>query len=105
MKIKAALSAGAHAPFEIAELELDDPRPDEALVRMTAAGVCHTDLTMKAMWPQELSPVVLGHEGAGVVLNVLEPGPGASLVIFGAGGVGLSAVMAAVPPAWRRSSP
>jgi aryl-alcohol dehydrogenase len=182
---------------------------------MTATGVCHTDLTMKAMWPQELSPVVLGHEGAGVVesvgarvtgirpgdrvvlsyrscgtcrqcaaghqtychdlrtlnaagsrpdgsttmrrdgapvygsffgrssfashalayesnmvvvdqdvdlgvaaplgcgvqtdagvvLNVLEPGPGASLVIFRAGGVGLSAVMAAVPQAWRRSSP
>ena len=43
--------------------------------------------------------------GAGTVLNVLAPPPEASLVVFGAGGVGLSAVMAAWPPAWARSSP
>jgi aryl-alcohol dehydrogenase len=67
LKIKAALSNCAAAPFEITEVELDEPRTDEVLVRLTAAGVCHTDLTMKAVWPAELSPVVLGHEGAGVV--------------------------------------
>jgi aryl-alcohol dehydrogenase len=67
MRIKAALSTGADAPFEIAEVELDEPRADEVLVRLSAAGVCHTDLTMKSAWPRELSPVVLGHEGAGVV--------------------------------------
>jgi len=67
LKIKAALSNCAAAPFEITEVELDEPRADEVLVRLTAAGVCHTDLTMKAVWPAELSPVVLGHEGAGVV--------------------------------------
>jgi aryl-alcohol dehydrogenase len=67
MRIRAALATGAHAPFEIAEVELDEPRDDEVLVRIAAAGICHTDLKMKASWPAERSPVVLGHEGAGVV--------------------------------------
>ncbi|MGZ8476356.1 MAG: NAD(P)-dependent alcohol dehydrogenase [Candidatus Limnocylindria bacterium] len=67
MKIRAALSSSAAAPFEIAEVELDEPRPDEVLVELTAVGVCHTDLTMKALWPEAMSPIVLGHEGAGVV--------------------------------------
>jgi aryl-alcohol dehydrogenase len=67
MKIKAALSNGAEAPFELAEVELDEPRADEVLVKLSAAGVCHTDLTMKSLWPQTMSPIVLGHEGAGVV--------------------------------------
>ena len=70
MKIQAALSASAEAPFEIAEVELDEPRPDEVLVRLNAVGVCHSDLTMKAVWPQAISPIVLGHEGAGVVTAV-----------------------------------
>jgi aryl-alcohol dehydrogenase len=67
MEIRAALATRADAPFEIVEVELDEPRPDEVLVRLVAAGICHTDLTMKAAWPQELRPIVLGHEGAGVV--------------------------------------
>src|SRR5437764_7273496 len=70
MKISAALSAGPEAPYEIAEVELDDPRRDEVLVQMSAVGVCHSDLAMKAVWPQEISPIVLGHEGAGVVVSV-----------------------------------
>jgi aryl-alcohol dehydrogenase len=68
MKIKAALSVHADAPFELAELELDEPRPDEVLVEVGAVGICHSDLTMKKVWPAEISPIVLGHEGAGVVL-------------------------------------
>jgi aryl-alcohol dehydrogenase len=72
MKIKAALSHRRDAPFEIAEVELDEPRADEVLVKLSAAGVCHTDLTMKAAWPEALSPIVLGHEGAGVVEAVGE---------------------------------
>ena len=52
MKIKAALSANAQAPFEIAEVELDEPRRDEVLVEIRAVGVCHSDLTMKAVWPR-----------------------------------------------------
>ena len=70
MKIRAAISAGAAAPFEIAEVELDEPRSDEVLVELRAVGVCHSDLTMKAVWPEALSPIVLGHEGAGVVMSV-----------------------------------
>jgi aryl-alcohol dehydrogenase len=67
MQIKAALSHGAGERFEIAAVELDEPRADEVLVKLSASGVCHTDLTMKAAWPAALSPIVLGHEGAGVV--------------------------------------
>ena len=67
MKIKAALSSGAQEPFEIADVELDEPRADEVLVKLTAAGVCHTDVATKAAWPEAKSPIVLGHEGAGVV--------------------------------------
>jgi aryl-alcohol dehydrogenase len=67
MKIKAALSTGAEAPFDIADVELDEPRANDVLVKLSATGVCHTDLTMKAAWPEALSPIVLGHEGAGVV--------------------------------------
>jgi aryl-alcohol dehydrogenase len=70
MKISAALSTGAEAPFEIAEVELDEPRRDEVLIEMSAVGVCHSDLTMKAVWPPEISPIVLGHEGAGIVMAV-----------------------------------
>ena len=70
MRIQAAISASAEAPFEIAEVELDDPRRDEVLVELRAVGVCHSDLTMKAVWPEAISPIVLGHEGAGVVAAV-----------------------------------
>ena len=70
MKITAALSTHADAPFEIAEVELDEPRRDEILVEVRAVGVCHSDLTMKRVWPQEISPIVLGHEGAGIVVGV-----------------------------------
>jgi aryl-alcohol dehydrogenase len=70
MRIKAALSPSTDSPFEIAEVELDEPRRDEVLVEMSAVGVCHSDLTMKSVWPQEISPIVLGHEGTGVVLAV-----------------------------------
>jgi aryl-alcohol dehydrogenase len=70
MKIMAALSHGADTPFEIAEVDLDEPRDDEVLVAVAAAGVCHTDLTMRARWPAAMAPIVLGHEGAGTVVAV-----------------------------------
>ena len=59
MKITAALSHGADTPFEIAEVDLDEPRADEVLVELRAVGICHTDLTMRAVWPAELSPAVV----------------------------------------------
>jgi aryl-alcohol dehydrogenase len=53
------------APFALQDVRLEDPRPREVLVRMTAAGVCHTDVGIQAAWPRHLTPVVYGHEGAG----------------------------------------
>ncbi|ANH38807.1 Aryl-alcohol dehydrogenase [Nocardioides dokdonensis FR1436] len=56
--------------FELAEVELDEPRADEVLVRIVATGLCHTDLTMRSLLPAEMFPNVFGHEGAGVVESV-----------------------------------
>jgi len=57
---------------ELAEIELEPPGPDEALVRLDATGVCHSDLhVLETGWAHEL-PVLLGHEGAGVVEAVGE---------------------------------
>ena len=69
MKTLAAISTHAGKPFVIEELDLDEPRPDELLVRVDAVGLCHTDLAVQAMWPEGV-PIVLGHEGAGVVERV-----------------------------------
>lgn len=65
MKITAAVIREKGKPFLLEELELDEPRPDEILVRMVASGICHTDVTVRNN-PLVL-PVVLGHEGAGIV--------------------------------------
>jgi aryl-alcohol dehydrogenase len=70
MKVHAAIANGASEPFVIAEADLDDPRPDEILVKVEACGICQTDLRVKRSWPQEVSPMVFGHEGAGTVAAV-----------------------------------
>ena len=70
MKITAAVTESAHAPFVLQELELGELRPDEVLVRVAAAGICHTDLIMRDQWYPVPLPAVLGHEGAGVVERV-----------------------------------
>ena len=68
MKIRAAVLEGFGEPLEVQELELGEPRAGEALVRLEACGVCHTDLfTASGADPSGYSPTVLGHEGAGVV--------------------------------------
>lgn len=72
MKIAAAVSRGPAVPFVIDEVEIADPAPGQVLVRLVATGVCHTDLAAKAMLPSELGPIILGHEGAGVVERVGE---------------------------------
>jgi aryl-alcohol dehydrogenase len=80
MLTRAAVVEGQGQPFTISEVELDEPREDEVLVRMVATGLCHTDLTMGSFLPAEMFPNVFGHEGAGVVEQVgpgvqgLEPG-------------------------------
>ncbi|MCX5205514.1 NAD(P)-dependent alcohol dehydrogenase [Streptomyces sp. NBC_00237] len=65
--VTAAVSRKPGEEFQIEELRLDDPRPDEVLVRYTAAGLCHTDLEAAAGNLPTPHPVVLGHEGAGTV--------------------------------------
>ena len=70
MKITAAVTPAKSQPFSLATLDLDDPRDDEVLVRVVAAGLCHTDLVCRDQdYPVPL-PAVLGHEGAGIVERV-----------------------------------
>jgi aryl-alcohol dehydrogenase len=67
---QAAICYGADRPFSIEDVAIDAPRADEVLVRIHACGVCHTDMAVRdAQLPTPL-PVVLGHEGAGVVEQV-----------------------------------
>jgi S-(hydroxymethyl)glutathione dehydrogenase/alcohol dehydrogenase len=74
VKIRAAVAFEAGRPLEIEEVDLDGPKEGECLVRLVATGVCHTDaFTLSGADPEGLFPVVLGHEGAGVVEEV---GPG-----------------------------
>jgi aryl-alcohol dehydrogenase len=80
MKITAPVVESRGAPFDLRELRLDDPRPDEVLVRVVATGLCHTDISVRdGVTPFPL-PAVLGHEGAGVVeavgraVSTLAPG-------------------------------
>src|SRR6476620_1182413 len=70
MQITAALSRDPGTPLTIEQVELQEPRGDEVLVRLVATGICHTDLTVKSVWPAERSPMVFGHEGAGIVESV-----------------------------------
>ncbi|MGY6026726.1 NAD(P)-dependent alcohol dehydrogenase [Streptomyces spinosirectus] len=64
---RAAVVESGGAPFTLADVELDAPGPHEAVVRMVAAGLCHTDLTVAGGGLPFPLPGVLGHEGAGVV--------------------------------------
>ncbi len=70
MKIRAALLLAAHQPFVIDEVELDDPRAGEVLVKIAASGVCHSDYHLISGATNHPMPVIAGHEGAGVVQSV-----------------------------------
>ena len=67
---RAAVLDGVDAPFRFADVVLDDIRPDEVLVKITATGLCHTDLAVQHGHIPGAFPFVLGHEGAGVVEQV-----------------------------------
>jgi aryl-alcohol dehydrogenase len=69
MRVTAAVLRERGQPFVVEELELDEPRTDEVLVRLVGVGICHTDLFHRDHVPGPL-PVVFGHEGAGVVERV-----------------------------------
>ena len=71
MKTKAAVAFGAGKPLEVVEVDLDGPRAGEVLVEMKATGVCHTDaFTLSGDDPEGAFPAILGHEGAGIVVEV-----------------------------------
>jgi S-(hydroxymethyl)glutathione dehydrogenase/alcohol dehydrogenase len=71
MKTKAAVAYAAREPLVIEEVDLEGPRAGEVLVEIKATGVCHTDeFTRSGADPEGLFPVIFGHEGAGVVVDV-----------------------------------
>ncbi|MBI1860540.1 MAG: S-(hydroxymethyl)glutathione dehydrogenase/class III alcohol dehydrogenase [Deltaproteobacteria bacterium] len=81
MKTRAAVAWGKNQPLEVEEIDVDGPKRGEVLVRIIATGVCHTDaFTLSGADPEGLFPVVLGHEGAGIVEEI---GPGVTSVAVG----------------------
>ncbi|MGZ8156397.1 MAG: S-(hydroxymethyl)glutathione dehydrogenase/class III alcohol dehydrogenase [Burkholderiales bacterium] len=74
MKVKAAIAHRAGAPLGIETVDLEGPKAGEVLVEIRATGICHTDeFTLSGADPEGLFPAILGHEGAGVVVDA---GPG-----------------------------
>ena len=73
MKSRAAVAFKAGEPLQIVEIDVAPPQKGEVLVRITHTGVCHTDaFTLSGDDPEGVFPAVLGHEGAGVVVEVGE---------------------------------
>ncbi|MEO7742096.1 MAG: S-(hydroxymethyl)glutathione dehydrogenase/class III alcohol dehydrogenase [Usitatibacter sp.] len=71
MKTRAAVAWAAGKPLTIEEVELEGPHAGEVLVEVKATGICHTDhFTLSGADPEGLFPAILGHEGAGIVLEV-----------------------------------
>jgi S-(hydroxymethyl)glutathione dehydrogenase/alcohol dehydrogenase len=78
MKTRAAVAVAAGKPLEIMEVDLDGPKAGEVLVEIKATGICHTDeFTLSGADPEGIFPAILGHEGAGVVVDI---GPGVTTV-------------------------
>src|SRR5438128_8030739 len=74
METRAAVAHKAGQPLAIETVRLDGPRAGEVLVEVKASGICHTDAyTLSGADPEGLFPAILGHEGAGIVVDV---GPG-----------------------------
>ena len=81
MKTQAAVAFEAGKPLEICEVELEGPKTGEVLVELKATGVCHTDaFTLSGEDPEGVFPSILGHEGAGIAVEV---GPGVATVKTG----------------------
>ena len=74
MRTRAAVALQAGQPLEVMDVDLDGPKPGEVMVEIRATGICHTDeFTRSGADPEGIFPSILGHEGAGVVVEV---GPG-----------------------------
>jgi S-(hydroxymethyl)glutathione dehydrogenase/alcohol dehydrogenase len=71
MDVRAAVAVAAGKPLEITTVQLEGPREGEVLVEIKATGVCHTDeFTLSGADPEGLFPAILGHEGAGIVVDI-----------------------------------
>ena len=70
MKIHAVIASEEHKNFSYEEVEVDDPRDDEILVKIEAVGLCHTDVIARDGLYQLGKDSVLGHEGAGIVEKI-----------------------------------
>src|ERR1700749_2964363 len=74
MKTRAAVALEKGKPLTVTEVELDGPKASEVLIEVKATGICHTDeFTRSGADPEGLFPAILGHEGAGIVVDI---GPG-----------------------------
>src|ERR687896_1376940 len=73
MKTRAAIAFKKAKPLEIVEVELEGPKAGEVMVEIKATGICHTDeFTLSGADPEGMFPAILGHEGAGIVVEVGE---------------------------------
>ena len=71
MDVRAAVAHRAGAPLSIETVRLEGPRSGEVLIELKATGICHTDeFTRSGADPEGLFPAILGHEGAGVVVDL-----------------------------------
>src|SRR5579884_438718 len=71
MDVRAAIARKAGAPLELGTVQLEGPKAGEVLVEIKATGICHTDeYTLSGADPEGIFPAILGHEGAGVVVDV-----------------------------------
>ena len=70
MQITAAVARAPKAAMAIEQIDLEAPRRNEILVRLVATGVCHTDIAMRDQAYPVPQPIVLGHEGSGIVIEV-----------------------------------
>lgn len=78
MDVRAAVAHKAGAPLTIETVKLEGPKAGEVLVEIKATGICHTDeFTLSGADPEGIFPAILGHEGAGIVVEV---GPGVTSV-------------------------
>jgi len=78
MKTRAAVALEKAKPLQIVDVELEGPKAGEVMVEIKATGICHTDeFTLSGADPEGLFPAILGHEGAGIVVDV---GPGVTSV-------------------------
>ncbi|WP_296083447.1 S-(hydroxymethyl)glutathione dehydrogenase/class III alcohol dehydrogenase [uncultured Agrobacterium sp.] len=78
MDVRAAVAVQAGKPLEVMTVQLEGPRAGEVLIEVKATGICHTDdFTLSGADPEGLFPAILGHEGAGIVVDV---GPGVTSV-------------------------